>query len=112
VFADVGDDMRIAREEIFGPVASIMPFDGFDEAVDRANATRFGLAGGVWTRDITKALAAVKRIKAGTVWVNHYFAMDPAVPFGGYKMSGFGREGGFEHVENYLNTKAVWVRTS
>jgi aldehyde dehydrogenase (NAD+) len=111
VFADVADGMRIAREEIFGPVMSIFPFDGFDEVIARANATRFGLAGGVWTRDITKAHAAASRIRAGTIWVNHYFAMDPAVPFGGYKMSGFGREGGFEHVESYLNTKSVWIRT-
>jgi aldehyde dehydrogenase (NAD+) len=110
VFADVADEMRIAREEIFGPVACVMPFDGLDEVISRANATRFGLAGGVWTRDIGKAMAAVKRIKAGTLWVNHYFAMDPAVPFGGYKMSGFGREGGFEHVESYLNTKSIWIR--
>jgi aldehyde dehydrogenase (NAD+) len=111
IFADVTDEMRIAREEIFGPVMSILPFDSFDEVITRANATRFGLAGGVWTQDITKAHAAARRIRAGTVWVNHYFAMDPSVPFGGYKMSGFGREGGFEHVESYLNTKSVWIRT-
>ncbi len=110
VFADVTDDMAIAREEIFGPVASIFAFDTLDEVIERANATRFGLAGGVWTRDIGKAMAAVRRVRAGTLWVNHYFAMDPAVPFGGYKMSGFGREGGFEHVESYLNTKSVWIR--
>lgn len=111
VFADVRDDMRIAREEIFGPVACILPFDSFDEVIERANATRFGLAGGVWTRDITRALSAVKRIKAGSIWVNHYFAMDPAVPFGGYKMSGYGREGGNEHIASYLNIKSVWIRT-
>ena len=111
VFADVRDEMRIAREEIFGPVACILPFDGFDEVIARANATRFGLAGGVWTRDITRALSAVKRIKAGSIWVNHYFAMDPAVPFGGYKMSGYGREGGSEHIASYLNIKSVWIRT-
>lgn len=110
LFADVGDDMRIAREEIFGPVGCILPFDDFDDVIARANATRFGLAGGVWTRDITKAMAAVKRIRAGSIWVNHYFAMDPAVPFGGYKMSGFGREGGVEHIEAYLQTKGVWIR--
>jgi len=112
VFADVRDEMRIAREEIFGPVASILPFDGFDEVIERANATRFGLAGGVWTRDITRAMSAVKRIKAGSIWVNHYFAMDPAVPFGGYKMSGYGREGGSEHIASYLNIKSVWIRTN
>ena len=111
VFADARDDMRIVQEEIFGPVMSVLPFDTFDEVMTRANATRFGLAGGIWTRDIMKAHTAVKRIKAGTVWVNHYFAMDPGVPFGGYKMSGYGREGGFEHVEAYLNTKSVWIRT-
>ncbi|WP_068086641.1 aldehyde dehydrogenase family protein [Novosphingobium rosa] len=111
VYADVADDMRIACEEIFGPVASIMPFDSFDEVIARANSSRFGLAGGVWTKDINKAMAAVKRIRAGSVWVNHYFAMDPAVPFGGYKMSGFGREGGSEHIDAYLQTKGVWIRT-
>ncbi|RVT94750.1 aldehyde dehydrogenase family protein [Sphingomonas crocodyli] len=110
VFADVNDEMRIAREEIFGPVASIMVFDTQEEVIARANASRFGLAGGVWTKDITVGLSTANRIKSGTVWVNHYFAMDPSVPFGGYKMSGFGREGGYEHVASYLNTKSIWVR--
>jgi aldehyde dehydrogenase (NAD+) len=104
--------MRIAREEIFGPVVCVLPFDGFDEVIDRANDTPFGLASGVWTRDITKAHAAAKRIRAGSVWVNHYQAMDPNVPFGGYKMSGYGREGGVEHIDSYLNTKGVWIRTA
>ena len=112
VFSDVRDEMRIAREEIFGPVACVMPFDSFEEVVARANATRFGLAGGVWTRDIGRAHAAVRAIRAGSIWVNHYQAMDPAVPFGGYKMSGFGREGGSEHLDSYLNTKGVWIRLS
>jgi aldehyde dehydrogenase (NAD+) len=112
VFSNVRDDMRISREEIFGPVVCAMPFDSFDEVIERANATRFGLAGGVWTQDITKAHAAVRRIRAGSIWVNHYQAMDPSVPFGGYKMSGFGREGGSEHLESYLNTKGVWIRTA
>lgn len=112
VFADVQDHMRVAREEIFGPVVCVLPFDGFDEVIDRANDTNFGLAAGLWTRDITKAHAAAKRIRAGSVWVNHYQAMDPNVPFGGYKMSGYGREGGIEHVESYLNTKGVWIRTA
>ncbi len=104
--------MRVAREEIFGPVACVLPFDSFDEVIARANDTEFGLAAAVWTRDITRAHQAVKRIKAGTVWVNHYGAMDPAVPFGGYKMSGYGREGGDEHIESYLQTKGVWIRTA
>lgn len=112
VFADVADNMRIAREEIFGPVVCAFPFDSFDEVIERANATQFGLASGVWTQDITKAHAAAKRIRAGSVWVNHYQAMDPSMPFGGYKMSGYGREGGEEHIASYLNTKGVWIRTA
>ena len=110
VFAAARDEMRVVREEIFGPVACVLPFDSFDEVIARANDTEFGLAAAVWTKDITLAHQAVKRIKAGTVWVNHYGAMDPAVPFGGYKMSGYGREGGDEHIEAYLQTKGVWVR--
>jgi aldehyde dehydrogenase (NAD+) len=98
---------RARRSSALSP---ILPFDSFDEVITRANATRFGLAGGVWTRNIDKAMAAVKRIRAGSIWVNHYFAMDPGVPFGGYKMSGFG-EGGFEHIDAYLQTKGVWIRT-
>ena len=112
VFGAVTDTMRIAREEIFGPVACVFPFDTFDEVIARANDTSFGLASAVWTQDITRAHQAVKRIKAGTVWVNHYGAMDPAMPFGGYKMSGFGREGGSEHIDSYLETKGVWIRTA
>lgn len=110
IFGQVQDGMRIAKEEIFGPVACVMPFDSFDEVIARANDTRFGLAGAVWTQDIGKAMRAVKAIKAGTLWVNHYHTMDPAVPFGGYKLSGVGREGGFEHIESYLQTKSVWIR--
>lgn len=110
IFGGVTDTMRIAREEIFGPVSCVMPFDTFDEVIARANDTRFGLAGAVWTRDIGKAMRAVRAIRAGTVWVNHYHTMDPAVPFGGYKLSGVGREGGFEHIESYLLSKSVWIR--
>lgn len=112
VFADVRDDMRVAREEIFGPVVCAMPFDTIEEVIGRANATEYGLAGGVWTQDITKAMHCVKKIKAGSIWVNHYQAMDPAVPFGGYKMSGYGREGSFEMLDGYLQTKGVWIRTA
>ena len=79
--------------------------------VERANATRYGLASGVWTRDITRAHAMAKRLRAGSVWINHYQAMDPAMPFGGYKQSGFGREGSFEHLDGFLETKGVWIRT-
>jgi aldehyde dehydrogenase (NAD+) len=112
VFADVRDDMRIAREEIFGPVISAIPFTDIDEVLTRANSTMFGLGSGVWTRDVSKAHRLAKGIRAGSVWVNCYQAMDPAVPFGGYKMSGYGRESGIQHLEEYLNVKAVWIRTA
>jgi aldehyde dehydrogenase (NAD+) len=112
VFANVADDMRIAREEIFGPVISAIPFDDIDEVIRRGNATDFGLGSGLWTRDVSKAHKVAKGLRAGSVWVNCYQAMDPAVPFGGYKMSGYGRESGLQHVEEYLNVKAVWIRTA
>ncbi len=112
VFANVNDDMRIAQEEIFGPVISAISFKDPDELVKRANATNFGLGSGVWTRDVSKAHKFAKAIRAGSVWVNCYQAMDPAVPFGGYKMSGYGRESGIQHVEEYLNVKAVWIKTA
>jgi aldehyde dehydrogenase (NAD+) len=111
VFANVRDDMRIAQEEIFGPVISAIPFTDMDDLVRRANATMFGLGSGVWTRDVSKAHRLAKAIRAGSVWVNCYQAMDPAVPFGGYKMSGYGRESGLQHVEEFLNVKAVWIKT-
>ena len=110
VFADVADDMTIAREEIFGPVISALPFDTLDEAVARANATPYGLAAGVFTRDLTTAHRLIRSLQAGSVWVNTYHAIDPAVPFGGYRMSGYGREGGVEHLHEYLNTKAAFIR--
>lgn len=112
VFANVRDDMRIAQEEIFGPVISAIPFSEPDELIRRANATTFGLGSGVWTRDVSKAHRLAKAIRAGSVWVNCYQAMDPAVPFGGYKMSGYGRESGKQHLEEYLNVKAVWIKTA
>jgi len=111
VFADVRDDMRIAREEIFGPVISAIPFTSMEEVIERANKTGFGLGSGLWTRDVTKAHTLARAIRAGSVWINCYQAMDPAVPFGGYKMSGYGRESGKQHVEEYLNVKAVWIKT-
>ena len=111
IFADVRDDMRIAKEEIFGPVISAIPFTDIDEVVERGNATTFGLGSGVWTRDVGKAHRLARKIRAGSVWVNCYQAMDPAVPFGGYKMSGYGRESGKQHLDEYLNVKAVWIKT-
>jgi aldehyde dehydrogenase (NAD+) len=112
VFSGVQDDMSIAREEIFGLVISAISFDDPEDLIRRANNTPFGLGSGVWTRDVGKAHEFARSVKAGSVWVNCYQAMDPAVPFGGYKMSGYGREGGIHHVEEYLNTKAVWIKTS
>ena len=112
VFANVQDNMRIAQEEIFGPVISAISFKDTDDLIKRANATTFGLGSGVWTTNVTKAHQVAKSLRAGSVWVNCYQAMDPAVPFGGYKMSGYGRESGKQHVEEYLNVKAVWVKTA
>jgi len=111
VFRDVRDEMRIAREEIFGPVASVLPFDSVDEVARRANNTRFGLGAGCWTRDVSKAHRLAALIQSGSVWVNTYGLMDPAVPFGGYKMSGWGQELGSHSVDEYLSTKAVWINT-
>ncbi|TJW43092.1 MAG: aldehyde dehydrogenase family protein [Mesorhizobium sp.] len=110
VFAGVSDDMKIAREEIFGPVISALPFDTLDEAVARANNTPYGLAAGVFTQNVATAHQLSRKIRAGSVWVNTYHAIDPAVPFGGYKMSGYGREGGAEHLGEYLNTKGVFIK--
>ena len=112
VYADVDDDMTIAKEEIFGPVISALPFENIDDVVQRANRTPFGLGSGVWTSDIGKAHRMAAAIRAGTVWVNCYQAMDAAVPFGGYKMSGYGRESGVQHIEEFLNTKAVFIKTA
>ncbi|UVK38402.1 aldehyde dehydrogenase family protein [Mesorhizobium sp. AR10] len=110
VFAGVSDGMKIAREEIFGPIISALPFDTLDEAVERANNTPYGLAAGVFTQNVATAHQLSRKIRAGSVWVNTYHAIDPAVPFGGYKMSGYGREGGGEHLDEYLNTKGVFIK--
>ena len=110
VLSGVRNDMRVAQEEIFGPVLSAIAFDDFEEAARVANATPYGLGSGVWTRDVSKAHRMAKVIRAGTVWVNCYQAMDPAVPFGGYKMSGHGRESGIHHIDAYLETKSVIMK--
>jgi aldehyde dehydrogenase (NAD+) len=109
IFSAVADDMRIAREEIFGPVVSVLPFDSIDEALARANRTEYGLAAGVWTNDVKKAHRVSQALRSGVVWVNTYGDFDPAVPFGGYKTSGWGRELGAESLADYLNVKAVWM---
>ncbi len=110
VFSDVRDDMQIARDEIFGPVLSVMRFRTIDEVVQRANATRYGLAAAVWTRDITKAHAVANGVRAGTVWVNCYDVFDAAAPFGGFKESGIGRELGEYGLNNYTEVKTVTIR--
>jgi aldehyde dehydrogenase (NAD+) len=110
VFADVQDDMKIAKEEIFGPVMSVIPFRTLDEVIERANNTDYGLAAGVWTRDIRKALAVANGVRAGTVWVNCYNVLDPRAPFGGFKQSGIGRELGEYGLQQYTELKTVTVR--
>ncbi len=109
VFADVTDDMVIAKEEIFGPVVVILPFDTVEEVIERANNTPYGLAAGVWTKDIKTALKVSNKLKAGTVWINDYNLEDPAAAFGGYKQSGIGREMGSYALDNYTEVKSVWV---
>jgi aldehyde dehydrogenase (NAD+) len=110
VFADVQDNMKIAREEIFGPVMSVIPFKDLEEVVTRANRTIYGLAAGVWTRDIGKAHAIANRVRAGTVWVNCYNILDTRAPFGGFKQSGTGRELGEYGLQQYTEVKTVIVR--
>jgi acyl-CoA reductase-like NAD-dependent aldehyde dehydrogenase len=109
VFTGVNNDMRIAQEEVFGPVLAVIPFNTVEEVAEQANKTTFGLSGAVWTNDVKKAHKLAAHIKAGTIWVNCYNALDPAMPFGGYKMSGYGRELGKHSIDTYTNIKSVWV---
>jgi acyl-CoA reductase-like NAD-dependent aldehyde dehydrogenase len=109
VFADVKPEMTISREEIFGPVLAAIEFADLDEAIARANDTPYGLAAGVWTRDVKKAHYVARRLQAGTVWVNTYNQYDTAAPFGGYKQSGFGREMSAHALEHYTQVKSVWI---
>ena len=109
VFADVQDNMKIAQEEIFGPVMSIIPFKDIDEVIERGNRTMYGLAAAVWTRDIKKAHRLAAELKAGTVWINCFDVFDAAAPFGGFKMSGIGRELGEYALRNYTEVKTVTV---
>jgi aldehyde dehydrogenase (NAD+) len=109
IFADVRDEMTIAKEEIFGPVIAAMPYDDLDELITRANNSQYGLAAGVWTKDVSKAHYVAERLRAGTVWVNCYNVFDAASPFGGYKQSGIGREMGSYALNNYTEVKSVWV---
>jgi aldehyde dehydrogenase (NAD+) len=112
VFTDVNPSMTISREEIFGPVLAAIDFADLDEAIATANDTPYGLAAGVWTRDIKKAHYVARRLQAGTVWVNTYNVYDTAAPFGGYKQSGFGRDMSAHALEHYTQVKSVWVDLS
>lgn len=109
IFDDVSNGMELAQEEIFGPVLAVIPFDSEEEAVAIANDTRFGLAAGVWTRDLNRSLRMVQAIHAGTVWVNTYRASQAAAPFGGFGESGYGKERGVEALDSYLQTKNVMI---
>jgi (Z)-2-((N-methylformamido)methylene)-5-hydroxybutyrolactone dehydrogenase len=112
IFTRVNNKMRIAQEEVFGPVLSVIPFEDETEAVRIANESRYGLAAGVWTSNVGCALRMSEALEAGTVWVNTYRAVSYLAPFGGYKRSGFGRENGREAIDAYLQTKTVWVDTA
>ncbi|RQR32191.1 MULTISPECIES: aldehyde dehydrogenase [Burkholderia] len=111
VFANVDNRMRIAQEEIFGPVLSVIPFDTIEEAIRLGNDTQYGLGGAVWTRDISTALRVVKGIHTGVMWVNCYGLIDPLVGFGGTKFSGYGAKGGRAHLDTYLYSKCVYINT-
>jgi phenylacetaldehyde dehydrogenase len=107
VLVNTNDKMKVVQEEIFGPVVTVIPFSDPNEIVARANDTIYGLAAGVWSRDIKKAHSIASKLRAGTVWINCYNIFDPALPFGGYKQSGWGREMGHEVLENYTEVKSV-----
>jgi acyl-CoA reductase-like NAD-dependent aldehyde dehydrogenase len=106
----VRNDMRVAREEIFGRVVSVIPFSDAAEAIRIANDTPYGLTAGIWTNDLSKAHGVARRLHSGSVWVNSWFAFNPMLPFGGIKDSGYGREGGKESLAHFLQTKNVYIQ--
>jgi acyl-CoA reductase-like NAD-dependent aldehyde dehydrogenase len=109
VFTDVRDDMRIMREEIFGPVVAVLPFDNFEQLIAQANDSNYGLAASIWTRNLQRAHRFANEIEAGIVWINGHGLYDSAVPFGGFKHSGYGRDLGADSLEEYTQVKSVWV---
>ena len=111
VLVNTSDNMKVVREEIFGPVVTAIPFTDQAELITKANNTVYGLAAGIWTKDISKAHRIAAQLRAGTVWINCYNVFDAAMPFGGYKQSGWGREMGHEALEMYTETKAVCTAT-
>jgi len=109
IFTGVNNRMRIAQEEVFGPVLAVIPFEDEADAIAIGNDSAYGLAAAVWTRDLRRAMSMVEKLQAGTVWVNNYRATSFTSPFGGYKESGIGRESGTETIKEYLHTKCVWI---
>jgi phenylacetaldehyde dehydrogenase len=109
VFVDLPAASRLVREEIFGPVLVAQPFEGLDDLAARANESQFGLSAGVWTNDLRKAHTMAAILQAGTVWIHGYNQFDAAVPFGGFKDSGYGRDGGRDALDKFLDSKAVWT---
>ena len=112
IFTGVKNSMRIAQEEVFGPVLSVIPFKDEEEAIAIGNDVVYGLAAGVWTQNMRRALMMAERLQAGTVWINTYRAVSYLSPFGGYKRSGIGRESGQEMIKEYLQVKSVWISTA
>jgi aldehyde dehydrogenase (NAD+) len=112
IFGGVTNRMRIAQEEVFGPVLAVIPFEDEDDAIAIANDVMYGLAAGVWTQDMRRALKLADRLQAGTIWINTYRAVSYMSPFGGYKRSGLGRESGHDAIREYLQTKCVWISTA
>jgi acyl-CoA reductase-like NAD-dependent aldehyde dehydrogenase len=112
IFTDVPDDVTVAQEEIFGPVLCVQPYDSLEEVADRVNSAPYGLAAGIWTRDVAKAHELAAQIDSGTIWINCYNYYDPATPWGGFRQSGLGREAGRLGLEKHLETKTVWTDLS
>jgi aldehyde dehydrogenase (NAD+) len=109
IFTEVNNKMRIAQEEVFGPLLAVIPFDTEEDAISIGNDVDFGLAAGVWTQDIGRAIRMSEKLRVGTVWVNTYRAVSFTSPFGGYKRSGIGRESGLEAIKQYMQVKSVWI---